>query len=161
MDMLRAAGGVPLAPLAVRFKPGERGVKRAQARLLPGYVFFDYEGTPDWDTIRRYSSVLKVLQYEDGERALRDGDLAFVRWLKQYDGLIDISEVVKVGTKIVFVSGPLVGMEAQVLKVNKSRRQVQIAFGDESAIFHQIWCSIEYIEQYTDMDMTHRETSKA
>ena len=160
MDMLRAAGGIPLAPLAVRFQPDKGSMKRTQARLLPGYVFFDFDGAPDWDTIRRHSGVIKALQYEDGARALRDGDLAFVRWLRQYEGLIDVSEAVRVGTKLAFVSGPLVGMEAQVLKVNKSRKQVQIAFGDENAIFRKIWCSVAYIEGNTDMDLAGRNAGE-
>ena len=160
MDFLKLFGADPLAPLAVRYQAGTHGVKRARARLLPGYVFFDFDGTPDWDTIRRHSAILKVLHYEDGTRALRGEDLNFLNWLKRYEGMIDVSEVIKVGTKIAFVSGPLVGMEANVLKVNKSRKQVQIALGGEDAIFRNIWCSIEYIESYTDIDTLHKQATE-
>ena len=90
-------------------------------------------------------------------RELRGADLDFVTWLKQYEGLIDVSEVVKVGTKIAFVSGPLMGMEAQVLKVNKSRRQVQISVGGEGNMFHTIWCAIEYIQDNMDLELLHKQ----
>ena len=160
MDFLKLGGAIPLAPLAVRYKPSAHGVKRAKARLLPGYVFFDYDGTPDWNTIRRFSAVLKILRYEDGSCALRGDDLNFVNWLKRYEGLIDVSQVIKVGTKIAFVSGPLVGMEANVIKVNKGRKQVQIALGGDDAIFRNIWCSIEYIESNTDLDTLHKQASE-
>lgn len=153
MEMLRQRGADPLSPLVVKPQPGKKELRRAQARLLPGYVFFDYPGVPDWDGIVRFSSVLKVLQYEDGVRALRHEDLEFVQWLKKYEGLIDVSEVVKVGTKIAFVSGPLVGMEARVLKVNRSRRQVQVSVGEEGALFHTIWCTIEYIQDNMDPEL--------
>lgn len=157
MEMLRQQGAIPLSPLVVKPQQGGKELKRAQARLLPGYVFFDCAETPDWEGILRFSSVLKVLQYEDGERSLRNEDLAFVQWLKKYEGLIDVSQVVKVGTKIAFVSGPLVGMEGKVLQVNKSRRQVQICVGDEGALFHAIWCAIEYIQDNMDLEVLHQQ----
>ena len=160
IDLLKRRGLTAFSPLAVRNKPGEQGLRRTKARLLPGYVFFESENEPDWDAIRRFSGLLKILHYEDGTRALRNEDLAFVRWLERYEGLVDVSEVVKVGTKIAFVSGPLVGMEAQVLKVNKSRKQVQIALGGEDAIFRNIWCSIEYIESNVDFDKLHQKESE-
>jgi transcription antitermination factor NusG len=145
--MLEEQGARPLAPIAVHMRPGQQGMERVRQRLLPGYVFFEQADAPDWPGIIRYSAVLRVLHYQDETPELRDADLAFVRWLKVHEGLIDVSEVVKAGTKIAFVSGPLVGMEGQVLKVNKGRRQVQIAVGDEGNLFHAIWCSIEYVQE--------------
>ena len=155
--MLEERGARPLAPLVVHLQPGEKGLERARRRLLPGYVFFEQEETPDWPGIIRYSSVLKILHYQDETPELRGADLDFVTWLKQYEGLIDVSEVVKVGTKIAFVSGPLMGMEAQVLKVNKSRRQVQVSVGGEGNMFHTIWCAIEYIQDSVDLEMLHQQ----
>lgn len=145
--MLQERGAQPLAPMAVHFRPGERGVERARRRLLPGYVFFEQGEAPDWPGILRYSSVLKILHYQDETPELRGADLDFVRWLQMQEGIIDVSEVVKVGTKIAFVSGPLMGMEGQVLKVNKGRRQVQVAVGGEGNLFHTIWCAIEYVQE--------------
>ena len=145
--MLEEHGARPLAPLVVHMRPGQKGMERVRQRLLPGYVFFEQADALDWPGIVRHSAVLRVLHYQDETPELRDADLAFVRWLKVHEGLIDVSEVVKVGTRIAFVSGPLVGMEGQVLKVNKGRRQVQIAVGDEGNLFHAIWCSIEYVQE--------------
>ena len=147
MRMLEERGGRPLAPLAVHVRPGAKGKEKVRQRLLPGYVFFEREEAPDWMDIIRHSAVLKILHYQDETPELRGSDLDFVRWLKVHEGLIDVSEVVKVGSKIAFVSGPLVGMEGQVLKVNKGRRQVQVAVGGEGNLFHAIWCSIEYIQE--------------
>lgn len=161
IELLKRIGcGSAFSPFAVRNKPDAGGLRRTKARLLPGYVFFDAESEPDWERIRRFSGVLKVLRYEDGYCALRGEDLRFLEWLKRYDGVVDVSCVIKVGTKIAFVSGPLVGMEAQVLKVNKSRKQVQIALGDTEALFHNIWCSIEYIEGNVDFDVLHQTEQK-
>ena len=161
IGLLNRSGYRAFSPFAIRNKPDAGGLHRTKARLLPGYVFFDADEEPDWDRIRRCSGVLKVLRYADGDCRLKKDDLAFVQWLKRCEGLIDISQVVKVGTKIAFVGGPLVGMEAKVLKVNKSRRLVQIALGDGDAIFRNIWCSIEYIEQNMDLDSMHRVADDA
>ena len=158
MEMLRQRGAIPLSPLVVKPQRDKKELKRTQARLLPGYVFFDHPGSPDWADVLRFSSVLKVLQYEDGARALRNEDLDFVLWLKKYEGLIDVSQVVKAGTKIAFVSGPLMGMEGKVLRVNKSRRQVQVSIGDEGALFHAIWCTIEYVQDNMDPDTLPQQT---
>ncbi len=158
IDLLKHSGYAAYSPLAVRNKPDAGGLRRTKARLLPGYVFLDAETEPDWETIRRYSGVLKVLRYEDGSCALRGEDIAFVNWLKRYACVIDVSQVVKVGTKIAFVGGPLVGMEAKVLKVNKSRKTVQIALGDGDALFRNIWCTIEYLEGNADLEMLHKSS---
>lgn len=155
-ELLKRGGMAAFSPLAVRNRPDAGSVRHVRARLLPGYVFFDAEEEPDWDTIRRYSAVLKILRYEDGSAALRGEDLSFVKWLKRCEGFVDVSQVVKVGTKIAFVGGPLVGMDAKVVKVNKSRKAVEIAVGDGDALFRNVWCSIEYIESSADLDLLHR-----
>ena len=160
IELLKRGGMAAFSPLAVRNKPGDGGLKRVRARLLPGYVFFDAETEPDWERIRRISGVLRILRYEDGVCALRGEDLNFVRWLRRYEGVVDVSQVVRVGTKIAFVSGPLVGMEAKVLKVNKSRRQVEIALGDGEALFRNVWCSIEYVGDNADFDVLHRSAQR-
>ena len=157
IDLLKRSGYAAFSPLAVQNKPDAGGMKRTRARLLPGYVFFDAEDNPDWNRILRYSGVLKVLRYEDGVCALHGEDLAFVDWLKRCEGLIDVSQVVKVGTKIAFIGGPLVGMEAKVLKVNKSRKTVQIALGGGDAMFRNIWCSIEYVGENADIGKPEQE----
>lgn len=147
MGMLKERGAKPLAPLAVRVHPGAKGGEKVRQRLLPGYVFFEQEEEPDWLGIIRYSAVLKILHYQDESPELRGEDLSFVRWLEANEGLIDVSEVVKVGTRIAFVNGPLVGREGQVLKVNKSRGLVQISIGEEGGLFRAIWCAIEYVQE--------------
>ena len=145
--MLQERGAKPLAPMAVYVRPGQNGKEQVRRRLLPGYVFFEQNDPPDWAGIVRFSSVLKVLHYQDETPELKGTDLDFVRWLQMNEGLIDISQVVKAGTKIAFVSGPLVGMEGQVLKVNKGRRVVQVAVGGEGHLIRTVWCSIEYVQE--------------
>lgn len=158
MRMLEERGGKALAPLAVHVHPGAKGDERTRQRLLPGYVFFEQEDEPDWAGIIRFSAVLKILHYQDETPELRGEDLSFVRWLKAHEGLIDVSQVVKVGSRIAFVGGPLVGMEGQVLKVNKGRRLVQVGLGGEGNLFRAIWCSIEYVQENVDQERLPQKT---
>lgn len=146
VSILSIAGYEPLAPQVVRWKQTKLGLTKKTCQLLPGYVFFDSDIIPEWSSITQHNSVLRILQYEDGERALRGSDLEFVAWLKHHQGIIEISQAIQVSTKLQFVDGPLKDMAAKVIKVNKNRKQVQIALGDESNIRHTIWCSIEFIE---------------
>lgn len=152
-ESLWSAGYRALAPEVERWKPvSGGGVKKMLCPLLSGYVFFEAEGEPDWKQIYALTPVLKPLQYEDGARALRGADAEFVRWLKSYDGRIAISRVVQVGTKIEFVDGPLCSLKGSVIKVNKNRKQVQVAIGGEDGQIRPMWCSIEYIEANADTD---------
>ena len=152
MNKLRARGYDPLAPFVIRWKPSAQGIKRSACRLLPGYVFFETADIPDWSQLISDEEVLRILQYEDGQYALRGSDLAFVAWLKKYDGTIEISHVLQVGSKVEFLDGPLKDMAGHVTKDNKNRKQVQIVLGDEGTLLHSIWCSIEYVEANADTE---------
>lgn len=153
MNKLRARRGYnPLAPFVIRWEPSAQGIKRSACRLLPGYVFFETADIPDWSQLNSDEEVLRILQYEDGQYALRGSDLAFVAWLKKYDGTIEISHVLQVGSKVEFLDEPLIRYGRHVTKVNKNRKQVQFVLGDEGTLLHSIWCSIEYVEANADAE---------
>lgn len=146
MNKLRARRGYnPLAPFVIRWKPSAQGIKRSACR-------FETADIPDWSQLNSDEDVLRILQYEDGQYALRGSDLAFVAWLKKYDGTIEISHVLQVGSKVEFLDEPLIRYGRHVTKVNKNRKQVQIVLGDEGTQLHSIWCSIEYVEANADAE---------
>lgn len=146
IEALNNHGYFAFSPTVMKWKPGKNGIRKAATRLLPGYVFFDSQKEPTWREISANSSVIRVLQYNDGVRALRDKDTEFITWLKQYDGVIDISQAIQVGSKIQFIGGPLKGMDGRITKVNKNRKQVQVALGEENSLIRTIWCGIEYVQ---------------
>lgn len=150
VSWLKAAGYIPIAPQVVRWKTAANVVCKSLCQLLPGYVFFDAEEVTDWSSIQAHKDVLRVLQYEDGERALRDSDAEFVLCLKKYDGVIEISNAIQVGTKLVFVDGPLKDISGKVIKVNKNRKQVQVSIGGEASMLRTIWCSMDFIKENVD-----------
>jgi len=144
---LQRLGYQALSPIVLKWKPVNGKLTKRPSRLLPGYIFFSANNdcTPDWDSIRSIQKMLRILQYDDGSRALRGSDYEFYNWLKRYEGVIDVSQVVQEGTKIRFVNGPLKELNGIVVKVNKSRKQVAVNLGDDSAI-RLVWCGIEYVE---------------
>ncbi len=163
MQKLKRDGFEVLSPQVMRWRPDGNCLRKTAARLMPGYVFFEAEAKPCWPDILSYPGVLRALGYADGERALRGSDLDFVAWLKRYDGMIEISQVVQIGTKIEFVSGPLKDMAGKVMKVNKNRKQVQVAIQSdaihgEETLMRTIWCSIEYIETNADAERLRQES---
>ncbi len=139
-----------ICPTVVQWTGGNANPVRSMRRLMPGYVFFETDAEPDWVRILRDSSVIKLLKYDDETYALRGADAEFVEWLKKYDGCIRISEAVQVGRKIKFVSGPLKDFNGEIVKINKGRRQVQIALGGGEHLVGALWCSMEFVQENVD-----------
>lgn len=127
---------------------------------MPGYVFFDADTEPAWNQILKDSAVLKLLSYGDGEYALRGADLEFIDWIKKNNGIIEMSSAVKVGSMIEFVAGPLKDMNGKIIKVNRSRRQVQVSFGSENGIISKVWCSMEFVCSNADSYFAVKENKK-
>lgn len=146
VSFLEKKGYTAISPKAERWMTGE---KKTVIKMLPGYVFFESTTQPAWTSVIAEPAVLKVLQYDDGNRALKGDDLAFWCWLKQYDGFIRMSNAIQVGTKIEFVDGPLRDMTGSITAVNKKRRQVQVSTGNGALITSRIWCSINIIRPVT------------
>lgn len=149
---MECAGYEAIAPLAERWTKVGDAVRKKTGSLIGGYVFLGAQAEPDWIAIAKDRDVLRVLQYDGGERALRGEDLAFVEWLQHYEGLIEISRVIREGTKIRFVGGPLADFDGQVLRVNKNRRQVLLSIGSGEGLLRKMWCSIEYIEEAASLE---------
>lgn len=145
-------GYTALAPLVIRWKKAGAELRKSACRLLPGYVFFDSLQEPEWGDILGNSGIIRALKYDNGEYALKGDDVEFVEWLKKYNGTIEISHAIQVGSRIEFIDGPLKDMAGRVVKVNKSRKQVQISLGNCDNLMRTVWCSIDYIKSGSDTD---------
>ena len=156
---LEHLGYIALSPQVVRHKPAGKATHKKLVRLIPGYIFFDADSSlePDWREIRRFPHLLRILRYGDGQLALRGADLAFVAWLKRFSGVIQISSVIQVGTKIRIIDGPLKDMGGRIIKVNKNRKVVQVSFGETEGLINTIWCSIDYVQ----MEANEKDVLKA
>ena len=63
MEDLRLLGYSPMAPQVRKVFARELKQPSILRRILPGYVFFEADHTPDWKTIRRLPNVFKALSY--------------------------------------------------------------------------------------------------
>lgn len=71
-----------------------------------------------------------------------------------------MSSAVKVGSMIEFVAGPLKDMNGKIIKINRSRRQVQVSFGSENGIISKVWCSMEFVCSNADSYSSVKENKK-
>ena len=151
---LAGMGHATLAPFVRHWKGRQgRDAARDRRRLLPGYVFFEQntnlpgDAAPDWNGIRRINGVIRILEYENGQRSLRDSDMAFVNWLRSLGSVVEMSLAVRVGSKVSFINGPLREMQGQVVSVNSKRKVAAVRFGSGDSLFKTVWCSFEFLEQ--------------
>jgi len=145
--ILERMGYTPFAPLEIKrdYRTDPPAIRKRY--LIPGYVFFnaDQGVLPDWSGISRVDGVIRPLEYDDHSKAFRGEDLAFVYWLKGRSGIVDISKVIRVGTKIRVVEGPLKYYEGRIKRVNKSRKSVAIEIGN-AGLLNVVWFPVEYVE---------------
>ncbi len=152
VERLEKHGYTAFIPMVRGWKASSGGVQKRISKLMPGYVFFDANcmTSEDWYTLRRFPQVIRPLRYGNGQYALKDGDKAFIAWVKSYDDVIEVSEAVQVGTELHFVHGPLKERSGNIIKINKKRKSVLVSFGDQESLLGSIWCSYDYAESNID-----------
>lgn len=146
-EQLTRLGYESLVPLSNRVIVSDGRKKTQQRKLFPGYVFFRSDSLTA-DEIRFVTNsdhVIRLLRYDTGNYALTEQDAQLIAWLWQHDGVFEVSEAYKEGSRIRIKSGPLKDLEARIVKVNLKRSSVAIQLG-ESSLLGKIWCSIEMIE---------------
>lgn len=104
--------------------------KNVERILIPGYVFVDSEMTPnDYYLLSAISGVITILRgASDGPEVVPEDEMKVIFRLSQDDDLVGISDIYIEGEKIIVASGPLLGMEGNILKVDKRRFRAKIAF---------------------------------
>jgi transcription antitermination factor NusG len=122
------------------------GKKKTEVRrMLPGYIIFYTSEKPLWEKITGIKNVYKILSYDDGTRELKEGDLKFIKWIKNNEGKIGISKVKREGMKITVIDGPLKRYEGKIVKINKRQNVVKVHI-DDSGVINNIWLGIKYID---------------
>ncbi len=101
--------------------------KRAE-RLAPGYLFVE---THDAEKLalqlRRVPAFTKVLGNNEVFIPLNDEEVA---WLNSFTGgdrrVIEMSEGIVEGSKVIVLRGPLVGHEAEIKRIDRHRRMAEL-----------------------------------
>jgi len=101
--------------------------KKVIRTLIPGYVFvkvfmdaamfYKLTGTP---------SVIRILDNEKGPEPIPEDEMQIVYRLSGDGDPLGISEVFYEGGKITIVSGPLQGLEGQIVKIDPRRFRAKV-----------------------------------
>ena len=114
----------------------ERKARREQKHnlpLFPGYIFLWWNGETEknfpFKDISPFTGIIRFLKYGDGSHSLTGRDLKYASWIHDNNGFISQSKVLfKKGQKIHIVSGPLVGFDGNVIKVDKHHKRITLRF---------------------------------
>ncbi len=95
--------------------------------LFPGYVFVH----TDMDAAMYYKldgipSVIKILGNDKGPQPVPENEMAHILWLHGSGDPLGISELHLEGGKITVISGPLAGMEGQIIRVDPRRQRAKV-----------------------------------
>ena len=99
---------------------------RAEAVLLPSYVFFEAPSSMKPAAEFPMQNVIRVLSVDGGVWQLRGEDERFVQWLFRYNGLLGFSQAYKEGDRIKIMSGPLKDMEGKIRRVDRRGMSGQV-----------------------------------
>lgn len=113
--------------------------------LLPGYLIFTCPDDFVPNQLYRLRHVRRLLRYKNDEWQLQGQDLSFAKWVERQGGEIGLSMAVQEGTSIRIVSGPLKDCEGQILKLDKHRRNCQVALGFDQQLL-KTWLAFDWLE---------------
>lgn len=95
-----------------------------QKPLFVGYVFFDTQDVEGlFFRLKRVSGFTKILQVDKEFIPITVEERDVIERLRDDENVVRMSEGYKEGDRVVITSGPLVGMESRIKKVNRAKRQ--------------------------------------
>lgn len=134
--------------VAIPFTPTKTGVfRRAGKKSLfqkicfPGYIFIESTLPPlalakySFVILNRQKDIYRFLSYEGRfDTAMRESEREALSKLLGKERSIDISMGLREGDCVKIISGPLLGLESRIVKIDKNRQNAVIIinmFGDE------------------------------
>lgn len=118
-----------LAPVR-KMKERKSGVWRYKCRaLFPGYVFVNCTMTDsEYYDLKNTSGVIKILPGSSSPSPVPGNEMQIILRLTEEKDLVGLSDVVFAGDKVKVVSGPLLGFEGQIVKVDRRRFRAKVMF---------------------------------
>ena len=134
---------LPILKIEHRSKNGEK--YDVETPLLPGYIF---AFVPENDNIFEFKTsqyYFRVLDKENDYGKLYGDDLEYANWVKSTNGIIPVSEAIKIDNKVKIISGPLKKLEGKIVKYDKRNRNCLIEVEFLNKITN-VWLPFEYIK---------------
>jgi len=142
----------PLTKMSHRSNKGHK--YDAQEVLLGGYIFVYLKKNYDIFQIRSIKNYFRVLSKENDKGKLVGHDLEYANWVLEKEGLISVSEAIKLDGKVKIVNGPLKDLEGSIVEYSKRNRNCRI----EVFLFGQridMWLPFDWV----DIDMKDFKTN--
>ena len=110
----------PLLKKAHRSKNGVRYV--VEEVLLSGYIFVYLPKNRNVYHIRSNRHYFKVLSNKNNEGRLAYEDLEYAKWILDVEGMLTMSQALKIDGKVRIISGPLKKLEGHIIDYSKKNR---------------------------------------
>ena len=110
-------------PLTVRMRKYKSEWRRVRLPLYPGYVFLVTEDPEALSlALKKIRGFHKLLKAEDTILCLSEAEQQFLEKMCDNSMVADISVGYKDGDKVIITSGPLLGLEGSIIKIDRHKR---------------------------------------
>ena len=137
----------PLTKMSHRSRKGRK--YDVQEVLLGGYIFVFLEKGRDINKIKSSKNYFRILSRQNEDGKLYGRDLDYANWVLEVEGLLSVSEAIKLNGKVKIINGPLKNLEGNIIEYSKRNRncKIEIEFLGQTI---NTWLPFEWI----DMDMS-------
>lgn len=137
----------PLLKMAHRSKNGEK--YDVQEVLLGGYLFVYLPKDREVYYLRSDNYYFKVLSKDNDNGKLVLKDLEYADWVLEQEGVLSVSQAIKIDGKVKIVGGPLKNLEGMIVEYSKKNRNCCIEIELMSQKI-KTWLPFDWIDYNTD-----------
>lgn len=124
----KIAGVKALVPRHEKIERRQGKSKKVIRTIFPSYVFCNIYLTPKvYYRIKNTPRVYKFLGTEKPE-PIKNSEIMHILNMCDKEDSIGISDAIIAGKSIKVLSGPLIGLEGQIIKVNRRKGRVKVRF---------------------------------
>lgn len=110
----------PLTKMSHRSRKGQK--YDVQEVMLGGYIFLYLEKGRDVYKVRSAKNYFKILSRKNDDGKLYGGDLEYAKWVLDVEGMLSVSEAIKLNGKVQIVNGPLKNLEGLIIEYSTRNR---------------------------------------
>lgn len=143
----------PLMKMAHRSNNGEK--YDVEEVLLGGYIFLYLPTFKDPYHIKSNYYSYKILSRKNDDGKLTLGDLEYAKWVLDVEGMLSVSEAIKIDGKVKIIKGALKKLEGNIVEYSKKNRNccVEIDFLGQKT---RTWLPFEWVDFDCDEINTKR-----
>ena len=144
----------PLTKMSHRSRGGNK--YDVQEILLGGYIFVYLRKGRDINKVKSTKNYFRILSRQNEDGKLYGKDLEYAEWVLEQEGVLSVSEAIKINGMVKIVNGPLKNLEGSIVEYSKRNRNCRI----EVELFGQkidAWLPFDWIDaDMGDLKMQQR-----